>query len=368
MTGPPALPRLHFSGTVLPDGTEREVWIADGRLRFDRQDDADTVGTDVWMIPGLVDAHAHLALASPAPPGATPLEAIGASGAAHLAAGVLLVREPGGPNRLSGGLGPAQGMPRVQSAGLLLSPPGTYIPGLSRPAPDESLADIVEEEARISRAWVKIIGDFGGRDGRTVAHYRPTTLAVAVRRAHEAGARVAIHATLPTVITAAIEAGVDSIEHGTMLEPEHVPELARRGVALVPTLLIRDGVLRLLRAFGSPADEVAAVDAALERQPRLVRLAADAGVTVLAGTDAGMGPHGRVRDEIARLLAAGVAPEAALGAASWAARRYLGHPGIEDGAPADIVAFARDPRRDPGELARPVAVVLDGRLISASRR
>ena len=95
----------------------------------------------------------------------------------------------------------------------------------------------------------------------------------------------------------------------------------------------------------------------------MVRQAAEAGVPILAGTDAGMGPHGRIRVEIEELLTAGLAPDLALGAGSWVARDYLGLPGIEDGAPADIVAFDRDPRVDPTVLATPVAVILDGRML-----
>jgi len=86
-------------------------------------------------------------------------------------------------------------------------------------------------------------------------------------------------------------------------------------------------------------------------------------VSILAGTDAGMGPHGQVATEISLLLKAGLSPEAALAAGSWAARDYLGLPGIEEGAPADLVAYRDDPTADVEALRRPAAVVLDGRLV-----
>ena len=234
---------LHLSGTLLPDGVERDVWIVDGRFAFEPRDDARTVASDVFLLPGLVDVHAHLGLNSPARAGASRLERILASGRAQLDAGVLLVREPGGPDRLSAGLGPADGMPRVQSAGHFLSPPGTYIPGLARLVGDAELPSAAEEEARASGFWVKIVGDFPGGDGRFARHYHRDALAEAVARAHAAGARVAIHATLPEVIDDAIEAGVDTIEHGTMLTHQQVGEIAGRGIALVPTLLIREAIL-----------------------------------------------------------------------------------------------------------------------------
>jgi len=355
--------RFHLHGLVLPDDVERDVWIADGRFQADPVDDATTLATDAVLLPGLVDAHAHLALHSPAPRGAGPDERIRASGRAQLEAGVTLVREPGSPDLRTAGLGPDDGMPRLQTAGHLLTPPGTYIEGLGRPVPDERLPEVAEAEARRGGGWVKVIGDYPGRDGRLAPHYAPATLAEAVRRVHAAGARMAIHVNLPEVIEAAIEAGVDSLEHATWLAPSHIPELVRRGTAVVPTLLIRDRVLHMVERAGMPRDEVGSFLAAYGRLPATVRLAAESGVTVLAGTDAGMLPHGRVRDEVEQLMAAGVAPSTAIGAASWAARRYLGLPAIEPGAPADLVAFARDPRTDPGVLAEPSRIVLDGRLV-----
>ena len=352
---------FHLHGTVLPDGVARDVWIADGRFAFEPVEDATTLTREAFLLPGLVDAHAHLGLHSPAPRDASADDRIRASGAAHLTAGVTLVREPGGPDRRSAGLGPADGMPRLQTGGRLLSPPGTYIPGLAFPAPDDELVDIAAAEYAASRAWVKVIGDFPGVDGRVAAHYRPETLAAATARVHALGGRVAIHVNLPEVIDAAIAAGIDTIEHGTGLAPSHIPEMLRHGTVLVPTLLIRDMVLGLVRTVGMPSDAVADFERTIDGQPAMVRRAAEAGVTVLAGTDAGLGPHGRVRDEVGRLLAAGLAPDLAVGAASWVARGYLGLPGIQPGAPADIVAFAKDPRVDPSTLADPLTVVLDGR-------
>jgi imidazolonepropionase-like amidohydrolase len=71
-----------------------------------------------------------------------------------------------------------------------------------------------------------------------------------------------------------------------------------------------------------------------------------------------------VRGEIALLRAAGLSAEAALAAGSWAARRFLGLPVLEEGAPADLVAFANDPRQDPDALARPALRLLDGRILA----
>jgi imidazolonepropionase-like amidohydrolase len=87
----------------------------------------------------------------------------------------------------------------------------------------------------------------------------------------------------------------------------------------------------------------------------------------MAGTDVAI-EHGRVREEIRMIASCGVPAEAALAAGSWAARAFLGLPGIGEGARADIVAYVRDPREDLSVLDAPVAVVLDGRLVDPGRR
>jgi imidazolonepropionase-like amidohydrolase len=92
----------------------------------------------------------------------------------------------------------------------------------------------------------------------------------------------------------------------------------------------------------------------------LAAAAAEAGVTILAGTDSR--PCGRVIDEVRALAAAGVPPHQAIGAASWAARSYLGMAGLTEGAPADAVVYDADPRLDLSELAAPRAVVLRGKI------
>ena len=356
---------LHLHGTVLPEGRDRDVFVTDARITFEPVEDARTVVTSGYLVPGLVDAHAHLGLSSPAPADASPEDRARASAKVQLDAGVLAIREPGGPNRASLGIGPEDGLPRTFTAGHFLAPTGGYIPGLAREVIEEELPEAAEEEARASGAWAKVIGDFLRPDGRLHANFGAESLQEAARRVHSAGGRIAIHTGLSEVIEMAIEAEFDSIEHGTELHDDHIAEMAKRSIALVPTLLIRPAVLQMIRAMGMPSEQVESMRKSFDLQPGMVRKAAEAGVLVLAGTDAGMGPHGRIREEVQELLDAGLSSEAALAAASWEARRYLGLPGIEEGAPADLVAYADDPRGDVEVLAAPLLLILDGRLVAA---
>lgn len=351
---------LHFRGTVLPEGTVRDVFVVDGRITFTEPSDAVTVADGGYLTPGLVDAHAHLSLHSPAGDDAEPALRVRASARAQLAAGVLAIREPGSPDDESQRIGPGEGLPRTVTAGRLLARTGRYFPGLGRELEPQQLPEAAEEEARSGRAWVKVIADFVAPGGAITAAFPAEVLAETARRVHAVGAKVAAHAGDPDVISACIEAGFDSIEHATGMRADQIDAALAAGTAIVPTLIIRDGVLSAVRGFGGDDATVQAMAAVLDGQGAVVREAAERGVTVLAGTDAGMVPHGLVATEIGLLLSAGLTPEQALGAGSWLARAYLGLPGISEGAPADLVVFPDDPREDVDALRHPSVILLDG--------
>lgn len=352
----------HLRGRALPSGDLVDLFVVEGRLSFVPAQGATTVLDGGWLLPGLVDAHAHLALASPADGTATAAERVEASARAQLMAGVLLIREPGGPDRSSTLVGPGRNLPRTITAGRFLAPPHGYFTGMAREVAAADLARAVAEEAGAGSGWVKLIADFVDPAGRLIANWTPETLAAAVSAAHQCGARITVHAILEETIVAAVEAGVDGVEHGTGMPLDLLPVLAHRGVAWVPTMLISDAV----RAWAGQAmapSVAGRVNAWLDGLGTVVAAATRAGVRVLAGTDAGLVPHGMVSAEVGLLLAAGVPADVAVGAASWDARSYLGLPGIEEGAPADIVAFGDDPRMHPGTLNRPIVTLLDGRLL-----
>jgi imidazolonepropionase-like amidohydrolase len=345
----------HLRGMLLPEGEERDLWVDHGRISFAPVEGAETVATDVVVLPGLVDVHAHLALFSPAGDGASPAERVRASARAHLDAGVLAVREPGSPDHSSTGLGPAEGLPTVVTAGRFLAPPGRYFPGLAREvSADEVLHAALEELAAGGGAWVKLIGDSPFPGPGMSQTFSADTVRAVVEEVHAAGGRVAVHCALPEVIQLVLEAGVDSLEHATFLQDDQIDLLAASGAAWVPTCTINDQIRDLLPP---------ALAGLVDGQAAAICRAVEAGVPVLAGTDAGMGPHGQVRHEIELLRQAGVDPSTALGAGSWAAREFLRLPGLADGAPADLTAYRSDPREDLGVLAEPVVVSLRGRLV-----
>lgn len=141
------------------------------------------------------------------------------------------------------------------------------------------------------------------------------------------------------------------------LDPGLLPQMAQQGTALTPTLSVITGILADVRQRpGGPRKDWYLGGAEVHGQ--LAAAAAEAGVTILAGTDSR--PCGRIIDEVRALVGAGVRPHQAIGAASWAARSYLGIAGLTEGAPADAVIYDSDPCLDLTQLAAPRAVVLRG--------
>ena len=142
--------------------------------------------------------------------------------------------------------------------------------------------------------------------------------------------------------------------------------MAARGTAVVPTLVNVENFPGFAAAGETKVPAYASTMRRLyARFGAVVRAAFEAGVPVFAGTDAGGGiAHGLIGDEIRALHGAGLPAEAALGAASWTARAWLGLPCIEEGAPADVVVYDADPRADLDVLARPVRMVLRGRVVA----
>src|SRR5205823_1039213 len=145
-----------------------------------------------FVIPGLVDCHAHLTLSSPAGEDATDDVRVRASADAQVTAGVLLIREPGGRTHASRALRIEEGGPRIQSAGRWLAGPGRFFEGWAHEADAGRLTEAAEEELAAGGGWVKVIGDWRVED-RFAPSFDAETLRKTVDRIHALGGRVAIH-------------------------------------------------------------------------------------------------------------------------------------------------------------------------------
>ncbi len=342
---------LRVRGHALP-GEEPVDLYADGdRWRVDPVPGAELVA-EGWLLPGLVDAHTHPGAEAPGQP--LDHELLRADLREHVQAGVTMIRSPGLAGDPPEWFGQDADVPRAVHAGPWIAQHGQFFDGWGkRPGPAELPAVAAAQAARTG--WAKLIGDWGPDDPALPVD----VLTEVVARVHRVGGRVAVHSQQSDGGAAAVAAGVDSLEHGMCLDPALLGRMAERGIALTPTLSLISGSLeRMRRRPDSPRKRWYVQGAGAHGG--LVAAAAEAGVTLLAGTDSR--PHGRVADEVRALAAAGVPAHQALGAASWTARSYLGLAGLVEGAPADVVVYDEDPRTDLRQLDRPRAVLLRGIL------
>ncbi|WP_367276728.1 amidohydrolase family protein [Amnibacterium sp.] len=183
--------------------------------------------------------------------------------------------------------------------------------------------------------------------------------------------RVAAHAHTEEGIRIALQQGVDSIEHGTLITGEQAEAVVRRGIPIAPTLLIND---RIAEGRGASADQAAKAGELLDqRDPRLVD-AARRGVDFVLGTDAN-GFHvrfGEQMTEVRRMADLfGWDAERALVAATSAAARALGREDLgrlRPGAKADLVLLRRRPWEDLDALRveEIVAVVSRGVVVAGA--
>lgn len=342
-------------GIVLPEREERTFWIDGEYLWTDPVPGAERVVDGGWLLPGLVDVHTHPGTEDIAAPFSD--EVLRRHLIDHRDAGVLLVRTPGTAARVPGWVDEDPELPRVRSAGRWLATPGRFLPGFGRAVSEAEVVAAAVEEARASSGWCKVIADWKHADPPLPLD----VLTALVEAVHAIGGRVAAHCQTADGSRNAVLAGVDSLEHGMHLDPALLDRMAAQGTALVPTL----SVFAAGEARQRAQEPSARRDwwlAGWAGMPPTVRAAYEAGVTVLAGTDSF--PCGTVAGEVEWLLRAGLPAETALGAASWAARSWLGLPGLVDGAPADLVAYDTDPTADPAALAHPARIILRGRVVA----
>lgn len=357
---------LHLRGITLPDGEDRELWTADGRLTDQPVSGAVSltdVGTTPYLVPGLVDAHCHIGLGAD---GAVDRATSEQQARTDRDAGVLLVRDCGVPVDTRW-IDTRNDLPRVVRCGRHIARTRRYIRNYAVEVEPEDLVAEVERQAPAGDGWVKVIGDWIDRTIGDLAPLWPAeTVRAAVARAHQLGVRVAVHVFAEESVADWVAAGVDCVEHGTGLTDEVIAMMAEQGTVLDPTLVQVENFPDFADQGEARFPRYAAHMRDLHRRRfDTVGRCVDAGVALVAGSDAGgLRPHGAIADEVA-LLARVAGPERALGAASWSAREWLGVPGrLEPGLPADLVVYDADPRVDPTVLARPAAVVLRGTRVA----
>jgi imidazolonepropionase-like amidohydrolase len=344
-----------------------------------------------WVVPGLIDAHAHL--------GVSRLWGEPDSVAAQRALdrGVTTVRSMGNvpgfgdvalKERFHHG---GARLPRVLAAGSWVIPvvsedwlgdfpavrsllaPATAADSALRLLPGQGWrlggnTDAIDSAigllATRGADWVKVFAT--GRSGIASSDPRmplldASDLRLAVDAAQRRGLKVAAHAYTDEGIRTAVLAGARTIEHGALATEESLRLMREHGSCLVPTL----------SAYDEPsADSVVRARAQEMRSAgqRAVRQARDLGVPVITGMDKPYAPGGPgLATELLALVNAGLSPDEVLRAATSQAAACLGIADrtgtIRAGLEADLLVLDGDPRSDLSLLDRPKMVMLGGRLV-----
>ncbi|TWG19700.1 imidazolonepropionase-like amidohydrolase [Micromonospora taraxaci] len=344
---------------------------------------------DGTLLPGLVDAHVHLcadagpdALGRLADRAETDLDAVvEASLRAHLTAGITTVRDLG--DRRDAVLrwrdrGVRDDLPSVVAAGAPVTSIGGHCWALGGEA---SGVDGVREAVRLRAAagadLVKIMASGGvftpGTD-TTRPQFTDQELAAALNQAHDVGLPVTAHAHALSAVEQALRVGVDGIEHctcvtttGARVPEELADRLAASGIAVCATLgtdpavVTPPEVVEMAARAGLSEAALRADTATLHR----------AGVRLVAGSDAGLGPakpHGILPETLIEYVACGIPATAALTAATSVGAEVCGLGGrkgrVRPGFEADLLIVDGDPTSDITVLRRPLAVYRAGDLVS----
>jgi imidazolonepropionase-like amidohydrolase len=348
------------------------------------------------VMPGLIDAHTHLLMetsptlnegqemAREVAFEGTALRALrgGARARTYLHAGITTVRDLGnsgsfGDAALARAIdeGTVEG-PRIYYSGPGLSPEGGQMPGV-----EHGHMELVHGEYRIvngvddARRAVRQAAIQGARVIKIYAENTPNTVSFTmdemraiVDEARRTGLTVAAHATEDAAVWRAVDAGVNTIEHGYRVADSTFAYMARRGVYLVPTDPDRATVDRLVEVTKmDPPPSPEGREQYLERPRARIRQARAAGVTIVAGSDMYFALGGSRGEWSARVLwayrDAGMTPAQALQSATFHAGRALGEQRlgvIRPGAFADLIAVEGDPSADFDALDRVRFVMKDG--------
>ncbi len=333
-----------------------------------------------WVLPGLIDCHTHLeGRADQLDPihevRITPFQG-GFNGVVNanttLMAGFTSVRDVGSSpffavdlrRAIDSGFIPG---PRVVASGPALTTTGGhgdlngFAPAVSNfmyPAEkDFAIVDGPEEVRHAVRAQIKYgvdviklhatggvmsLGDQPGAEQLTYEEMK-----MAVDEAHKAGRKVAAHAHGTQGIKDAVRAGVDSIEHGSLIDDEGIQMMKEHGTYLVADIYNDDYILGNAAKFGLPQENI-------EKEKKLGRLqrenfakAVKAGVKVAFGTDAGVYPHGDNAKQFHYMVKFGLTPAGAIRSATSSAADLIGRAEnvgtIEPGKYADIIAVTENP-------------------------
>jgi imidazolonepropionase-like amidohydrolase len=349
--------------------------------------------SDHFVLPGLIDAHVHLtsdaSIQGHARLGRSSTRAalFGVRAAQEtLNAGFTTIRQPGAPafadialrDAIEAGDFPG---PRMRVAGQSLGMTGGHCDNNLLPPAFEhrsgGVADgpwAVREQVRKNLKYgadtIKFCATGGVMSKGTATGARQYTLEemqAIVEEAHALGMRVAAHAHGDAGIELAIRAGVDSVEHASLISDDSIALALEHGTALVMDVYVSDYILGRGAEAGIPEESLEKEREVGQAQRDSLRRAHEAGVRIVFGSDAGVYPHGENGRQFARMVAAGMSPLEAIQSATIHAAELLDWANeigrISPGFHADIIAVDGNPLEDVTGLESVSFVMKGGELI-----
>lgn len=382
-----------IDGTGAPPRHDVFVTVANGAIAAiaeSRPEGADQHVIDAsgqTVLPGLIDCHVHLCFDPVPDPTARLSEREGLTllrgvrnAAKTLRSGVTTVRNVGTRGDLD--LDLDQGInlglipgPRIVTAGRVICVTGGHghFMGLEADGPEEvqkAVRTLIKTGVQVIKLTITGgISTPGTRYGRPMMSY--DEIAAAVEEAHRFDRKVCVHAQGWEAITDAVAAGVDSIEHGFFRGPDdpNLGLMVEKGIALVPTLISYDMVIKYGIAGGIPPEAVAKAERAVAEHRQSFAWAVEAGVTIAMGSDAGTeyNDHGTNPGELGYMVRfSAMTPMDAIVAATSNAATLLGIEGtvgtVAVGKAADLIA-TDDPLADVTAVETPHWVMKGGEVV-----
>jgi imidazolonepropionase-like amidohydrolase len=344
-----------------------------------------------WLLPGLIDCHVHITVPTePADPGASAKRsdaavALYAAKAAErtLLCGITTARDVGGWNYVEMAVRDAINAgacigPRLFLAGRLLSittATADYYPGMYETANGvEEVRKAARKQLAMGADLIKVMAtgalySSAYEDARAI-QYRLEELQAAVEIARDNHKHVAAHAHACRGIENAVEAGCDSVEHGTFADEAVLKRMAEKGTFVVPTNCIFPAMLDDVGMSGAmPAHMRQRLIENHEAHTKAIRAAHRLGVRIAMGTDAGTpgNHHGQnTRECVLMVTEVGMKPQESIYCATLNPAKLLRQENnlgsLEIGKFADIVGCRADPLADITELTR-IAFVMKGGAI-----